>query len=111
MSVTRIEGTVILLAGTQLLADEAAAKAVIQRSGTGPTTWSIRNIRSPVDFDEVIPMLKGEQVMHFSFTPSNGEQSFMGAGRAIKVDALEDGCSIEVYGWGTLHSFNPNDLC
>jgi hypothetical protein len=55
-------------------------------------------------------MLKSQQLMRFCFTPSEGEQSFMGAAIARKVSAFEDGCSIDVRGYGTLHGFNLDDL-
>jgi hypothetical protein len=38
MTVTNIEGKIILLASTRLLADEVAATIVIRRSSTAPTS-------------------------------------------------------------------------
>jgi hypothetical protein len=110
MTSTNIEGKVILLAGTLLLADEASATLTIEGSDRGPLGWSIRNIRSPTDFAEVISMLKEEQLMHLNFTPSKGEQSYMGAAIARRVSALDDGCSLDVIGTGALYGFNPTDL-
>lgn len=107
---TNIEGKVILLAGTLLLADEVNATLTIEGPDRGPLGWSINNIVSHADFDEVIPMLREEQLMHLNFTPRKGEQSYMGAAIARKVGALDDGCTIDVIGIGALHGFNPNDL-
>lgn len=107
---TSIEGNVILLAGTLLLADEVSVTLTIEGPDRGPLGWSISNIISHADFEEVVSMLKEEQLLHLNFTPSKSERSYMGTAIARKVGALDDGCTIDVRGTGALHGFNPNDL-
>jgi hypothetical protein len=110
MTITNIEGKVILLVGKQLLADEVSAMLTIEGPDKGPLGWSINNIVSHADYGEVVSMLKEEQLMHLNFTPTRSEQSYMGAAIARRVSALNEGCSIDVIGTGALHGFNPNDL-
>ena len=107
---TSIEGKVILLAGTLLLADEVSATLTIEGPDSGPLGWSINNIISHADFDEVVPLLKEEQLLQLNFTPLTSERSYMGTAIAKKVGALDDGCTIDVRGTGALHGFNPTEL-
>ena len=108
--ITSIEGKVILLAGTLLLADEVSATLTIEGPDRGPLSWSNNNIVSHADFDEVVSMMKEEQLLHLNFTPIKSERSYMGTAIVSKMGALDDSCTIDVRGTGALHGFNPNDL-
>jgi hypothetical protein len=105
-----IEGKVILLAGTLLLADEVSATLTIEGPDEGPLSWAINNVVSHADFDEVISMLKEERLLQLNFTPIKSERSYMGTAITRRVGGLDDGCTIDVRGIGALHGFNPTDL-